>query len=323
MLNVYGPCMDTNLVVPLSENRCRVDYEFYFAADLESQVEDSEKFIRESIAQADVTQKEDIEICESVQLGLDRSLPEQLLTSFKQLTEGSLGTSIMYNEPVIDLIGQRAQATIELAFCSMIVAILIAIPLGLISAWKAGGVVDLGAMFVALLGVSMPNFWLGPLLIMFFSLQLDLLPVSERSDWSSYILPAITLGTALASVLSRMTRNSVLEALNEDYIRTARAKGVHPAKVLFKHAFRNASLPVITIIGLQFGVLLTGAIITEKIFDWPGLGTLMLQGLFERDYPVVQGCVFVFAITYVLVNLMTDIAYGILDPRVSLTKEEA
>lgn len=253
------------------------------------------------------------------QLGLDQPITTQLMHSFQQLTQGDLGSSIMSQEPVLDLILERAGPTFELALCAMFVAILMAIPLGLISAWKAGTSVDLGAMFFALLGVSMPNFWLGPLLILFFSLHLDILPVSERTDWTSYILPSITLGTALAAVLSRMTRNSVLEALSEDYIRTARAKGVSSFKILFKHALRNASLPIVTIIGLQFGVLLTGAIITEKIFDWPGLGTLMLSGLFERDYPVVQGCVLVFALTYVFVNLLTDIAYGILDPRVSIT----
>lgn len=255
------------------------------------------------------------------QLGLDKPIADQIFTTVENFLEGDFGTSIMNQTPVADLIKERVVPTLELAAISMIVAILIAIPLGLLSAVFAGRIVDHVSMFFALLGVSMPNFWLGPLLILIFSLHFDLLPVSERGDWDSYVLPAITLGTALAAVLSRMTRNSVLEAMNEDYIRTARAKGVHPFKVVFKHAFRNAGLPVVTIVGLQFGVLMTGAIITEKIFDWPGLGTLMLQGLEQRDYPVIQGCVLVFAMTYVFVNLMTDIFYGILDPRISFTKE--
>ena len=256
-----------------------------------------------------------------IQLGLDKPVATQIITTVEKFITGDFGTSIMNQTPVVDLIKERVGPTIELAAVSMIVAILIAIPLGLLSAVFAGRILDHVSMFFALLGVSMPNFWLGPLLILIFSLHFDLLPVSERGDWDSYVLPAITLGTALAAVLSRMTRNSVLEALNEDYIRTARAKGVHPFKIVFKHAFRNAGLPVVTIVGLQFGVLMTGAIITEKIFDWPGLGTLMLQGLEQRDYPVIQGCVLVFAMTYVFVNLMTDIFYGILDPRISFTRE--
>jgi peptide/nickel transport system permease protein len=250
-------------------------------------------------------------------LGLNKSVFEQIQSSLANAVKGDLGESIMMQSPVTDLILERAVPTLELAIISMIVAILIAIPLGMLSAVFAGKPVDHVSMLVALLGVSIPNFLLGPVLILLFSLHFDLLPVSERAGWDSYILPSITLGTALAAVLSRMTRNSVIEALSEDYIRTARAKGVHPGVIVLKHAFRNASLPVITIVGLQFGVLLTGAIITEKIFDWPGLGTLMIEALQQRDYPIIQGCVLVFAMTYVLVNLVTDIMYGIMDPRIS------
>ena len=175
-------------------------------------------------------------------------------------------------------------------------------------------------MGFALLGICVPNFLLGPLLVLLFSLQLGWLPVSERTGLASYILPSLTMGMALAAILSRMTRTSMLENMREDYVRTARAKGNLERIVIGKHVLRNASLPLVTIVGLQFGVLITGAIITERIFDWPGLGTLILEGIYNRDYPLVQGCVLMFSGTYLIVNLATDILYGFVDPRIKLSR---
>jgi ABC-type dipeptide/oligopeptide/nickel transport system permease component len=250
------------------------------------------------------------------EMGLNDPIHIQVLNYYKQIASGSLGTSLIYRQPVTKLIGERVQATVELAIVSLIVAILISLPLGIISAIYAGKIIDLGAMGFALAGVAIPNFWLGPMLVLLFSLELSWLPVSERADWTSYILPAITLGTALAAALSRMTRNSMLDNMKEDYVRTARAKGQVESIVIGKHVLRNAALPLVTIVGLQFGVLLTGAIITERIFDWPGLGSLILDGINNRDYPLVQGCVLIFSASYLIVNLLTDISYAIIDPRI-------
>ena len=249
-------------------------------------------------------------------LGLDQPAFHRLIEYYGQILQGDLGDSFIYQKPVLDLIAERIWPTVELAIISLCVALAISLPLGIISALKAGGPIDLAAMGFALLGVALPNFWLGPMLVLLFSVELGWLPVSERLGWSSYVLPAITLGTALAAVLSRMTRNSVLDNLAEDYVRTARAKGSKNFRVIGKHVLRNAALPLVTIVGLQFGVLLTGAIITERIFDWPGLGSLILEGINNRDYPVVQGCVLMFSASYLLVNLFTDLAYAVVDPRI-------
>jgi peptide/nickel transport system permease protein len=198
----------------------------------------------------------------------------------------------------------------------MVVALVLAIPLGLLSAYKKDTVVDQGSMLFALLGISMPNFWLGPLLIIVFSLKLGWLPVSGRGSLAHIVLPAITLGTAMAAILTRMTRASMLDVIQSDYITTARAKGVRESRVVLKHAFRNALIPVVTIVGLQIGGLLAGSIITETIFAWPGIGRLAIQAINARDYPLVQGCVLVIALGYVLVNFLTDLLYGLIDPRI-------
>ena len=198
----------------------------------------------------------------------------------------------------------------------MVVALVLAIPLGLLSAYKKDTVVDQGSMLFALLGISMPNFWLGPLLIIVFSLKLGWLPVSGRGSLAHVVLPAITLGTAMAAILTRMTRASMLDVIQSDYITTARAKGVRESRVVLKHAFRNALIPVVTIVGLQIGGLLAGSIITETIFAWPGIGRLAIQAINARDYPLVQGCVLVIALGYVLVNFLTDLLYGLIDPRI-------
>lgn len=249
-------------------------------------------------------------------LGLDKPFAFQLGAYYKQIARGDLGTSLLYRKPVKELIAQRIRPTLELAACAMIVAILLSLPLGIIGALRQGRAADYAAMAFALTGVAIPNFWLGPMLVLLFAITLGWLPVSERGSLSSYVLPAITLGTALAAILSRMTRNSMLDNLREDYVRTARAKGNDESTVVGKHVLRNAALPLVTVVGLQFGVLLTGAIITERIFDWPGLGTLILDGINNRDYPLVQGCVLMFSATYLIVNLLTDLSYAIVDPRI-------
>jgi ABC-type dipeptide/oligopeptide/nickel transport system permease component len=265
----------------------------------------------------ELARSEDIEALR-VSLGLNQPIYLQIVGYFANLFQGDLGDSLILRRSVVELILERFPATIELAMWAMGVAILMAIPLGMLAAVFRGGWIDFIAMFFALVGVAMPNFWLGSVLILFFSLQLDLLPVSGRDQWTSFILPAITLGTAFAAVLSRMTRNSMLDVLSEDYIRTARAKGCSKTQVLFNHALRNAALPLVTVIGLQFGVILTGAVITEVIFDWPGLGSLMLDAVKSRDYPLIQGCVLFFSMTYVFVNLLTDFIYAWIDPRIKL-----
>ncbi len=250
------------------------------------------------------------------QLGLDQPVHIQILNYYKQVSRADLGQSLINQREVSELIAERFPATIELAIVSIIVAILIGVPLGILSAIFAGSLIDLGAMFIALIGVAMPNFWLGSMLILFFSIQLDWLPVSERAGWESYVLPSLTMGTALASVLSRMARNSMLDTLKEDYVRTARAKGVRESAVILKHVLKNAALPLVTIIGLQFSVILTGAVITEVIFDWPGIGSLVLEAVKTRDYPIIQGCLLIFSAIYLCVNLLTDIIYAWIDPRI-------
>ncbi len=254
-------------------------------------------------------------------LGLNRPLPHQYVLFMKGLATGQLGNSIHTGQPVLRTILNRLPATLELAAASMCVALLLSIPLGVISASKQYSALDNGSMFFALLGISMPNFWLGPLLILLFSVNLGWLPVSGRGDWMHLILPAITLGTALAAILTRMTRSSMLEILHDEYITTARSKGLHESIVIFKHALRNALIPVITIIGFQVGALLSGALITETVFAWPGLGRLTIKAIQTRDYPLVQGCVLVISFSYVLVNLLTDVAYALVDPRIRFEKK--
>ncbi len=249
-------------------------------------------------------------------LGLDRPLHVQYFKYLEGLTRGDLGTSLLSRRPVLTEILERFPASVELMLGAMLIALLISVPLGILAAMKPRSPLDAFAMLVSFLGVAIPSFWLGPLLILLFAIQLNWLPVNERGGIEHLILPALTLGTSLAAILSRMIRSSLLEVLGEDYIRTARAKGLGESTVVLKHAFRNALIPVITIVGLQVGVLLSGAIITEFIFDWPGLGTLLLQAIHNRNYPLVQGCILFIATVYVLVNLFTDIAYGWADPRI-------
>ncbi len=249
-------------------------------------------------------------------LGLDRPLGEQYLHFLRGLLHGDLGTSIRYHAPVTGTILSRLPATAELAVAAMLIAILIALPAGILSAIRPNTGFDHTAMFVSLLGVSMPTFWLGPLLILLFAIHLDWFPVSGREGFSSLVLPAVTLGAALAAILSRMTRSAMLEVIREEYITAGRAKGLPEVVVILKHALRNALIPVVTVLGLQVGALLSGAVITEKVFAWPGIGRLLVDGIEARDYPLVQGCVLTISITYVLVNLATDLLYAAIDPRI-------
>lgn len=249
-------------------------------------------------------------------LGLDLPIAVQYFRFLSGLVQGDLGTSFHFRQPVFSLIMQRLPATIELSLGALVIALSIAIPLGVLSAVKPYSFVDKGSLLIALLGVSMPNFWLGPILIIIFSINLGWFPVSGKGDLSHLILPAVTLGSSMAGILTRMVRSSLIDILKEDYIKTARAKGLPEHVVLLKHALRNALLPVITIIGLQFGSLLAGSIITETIFSWPGIGRLTIQAIFSRDYPLVQGCVMIIALGYVFINLLTDLVYVWIDPRI-------
>jgi peptide/nickel transport system permease protein len=249
-------------------------------------------------------------------LGLDRPMPEQYGAFLRGLCRADLGTSLQQRRPVAELIREHYPATLQLTLAAMFISLLIALPAGIVSGVRQYSFWDHSTMFVALLGVSMPNFWLGPLLIWVFSIQLGWLPVSGKEGLAHLVLPALTLGTSMAAIVARMTRSSVLEVLRQDYVMTARAKGLSESRIILKHVLRNALLPVVTVVGLQFGALLAGSIITETIFSWPGLGTLMVKAIQTRDYPVVQGCVLVIALSYVLVNLLTDLLYGVIDPRI-------
>ena len=236
------------------------------------------------------------------------------------LLHGDMGLSFRNDRPVSELILERYPATIELAIFAMIIAVLIAIPLGVIAGTHRGTIVDNTASVVALLGISLPSFVIGPMLVYVFAVKLRWLAPSGRFDWSDIILPAFTLGAALSAILTRMVRSSVIEELNEDYVRTARAKGLSERTVIYKHVLKNGLIPVVTILGLQLGVLLAGAIITEKIFGWPGLGLLLVEdGIGKRDYRVVQGCVLVISMTYIIANLLTDMVYRWLDPRIRVS----
>jgi len=252
-------------------------------------------------------------------LGLDQPLLQQWLNYVGQLLQGNLGISLHSREPISDLLAARIPATVQLALASLLVAVLIALPLGSLAALHKDTVWDHGAMSFALIGVSVPHFWMGPLLILVFSLWLGWLPVSGHEEPLSLVLPALTLGTALAAILARMVRATLLDVLSEDYIRTARAKGLSAQAVVLHHALRNAALPLITILGLQLGTLLGGAVITEIIFAWPGLGYTLVESIQRRDYPVVQACMLLISLTYVLVNAATDVVYGWLDPRIRLS----
>jgi peptide/nickel transport system permease protein len=247
--------------------------------------------------------------------------PDNRYTDYwRALLHGDMGLSFRNDRPVRDLILERYPATIELAIVALLVAVIIAIPLGVVAGTHRGSWIDNGASILALLGISLPSFVIGPMLVYVFAVKLGWLAPSGRFDWSDIILPAFTLGAALSAILTRMVRSSVIEELGEDYVRTARAKGLPERTVVYKHVLKNGLIPVVTILGLQLGILLAGAIITEKIFGWPGLGLLLVEdGIGKRDYRVVQGCVLVISMTYIIANMLTDTVYRWLDPRIRVS----
>ncbi len=251
-------------------------------------------------------------------LGLDLPLSQQYVNYWKGLVRGDLGASLVSGEDVFEKIMSRYPATIQLALAGLAVAIFIAVPLGVTAGSNQGKWLDNVASVVSLLGISTPGFVLGPLMVYLFAIKLDLLPVGGRDGIEYLILPAITMGAALAAILTRMVRSSVIEELGEDYVRTARAKGLAERQVIYKHVLKNGLIPVVTVLGLQFGVLLAGAIITETIFSWPGLGRLTIDAINARDYPIVQGCILMIALTYIVANVLTDFAYRLLDPRIKV-----
>src|SRR5689334_8422175 len=248
--------------------------------------------------------------------GLDAPLGEQYVRYWKGVLHGDLGQSIRYNQTVTNLLAQRYPYTLRLTLASLFVAIILSIPAGVRSARRRNRWDDRTLSVISLFGLSFPNFALGPILILLFAIKLGWLPVSGAGSFANLILPAITMGSALAAILTRMVRTSMLEELNQDYIRTARAKGLPERSVVYRHALRNAMIPVLTVVGLQFGALLAGAIVTETIFSWPGIGRLTIQAISNRDYYLVEGCILAIGLTYVAVNFLTDLLYSVVNPRI-------
>lgn len=248
--------------------------------------------------------------------GLDVPLGEQYVRYWRGVLRGNLGRSIRLNRQVTGLVLSRYPYTLELAVPAILLAILLAVPAGIASARHRNRWQDQSLSVVSLFGVSFPTFTLGPILILIFGIQLGWLPVSGTGSWPHYVLPTVTMGTALAAILTRMVRTSMLEELGQDYIRTARAKGISERAVVYFHALPNAMIPLLTVLGLQFGALLAGAIVTETIFSWPGLGRLTITAISNRDYPLVQGCILAIGLTYILVNLVTDALYIVVNPRI-------
>ncbi|EGL81761.1 ABC-type transporter, integral membrane subunit [Caldalkalibacillus thermarum TA2.A1] len=249
-------------------------------------------------------------------LNLDKPFYVQYGTFLLNIVQGDFGTSFRYNQPALPIALERLPATLELAIASMIVATLIAIPMGIWSATRRNTYIDLFITGSAVLGKAMPNFWLGIMLILLFSVTWQILPVSGRGTLSHLVLPAITLGTGIAAEMTRLIRSSMLEVINQDYVRTAKSKGLASAAVIYKHAFRNCLIPVVTIMALQTPLLVGGTLITEAVFAWPGMGQLLIQSVNYRDMAVVQACVFVIALLVILSNLLADVLYRVLDPRI-------
>jgi peptide/nickel transport system permease protein/oligopeptide transport system permease protein len=250
------------------------------------------------------------------QLGLDQPMPVQYLQYMNSLAHLDLGTSAHFGSPVAEEIASRLPYTAELALAAMAVAVVLGVLGGVVAALRRNTAVDLAISAMSVLGISMPAYWLGLMLIVLFAIQLRLLPAAGADSPTSVILPATTLGLLSVGLIARMTRSSLLEVLAQDYVRTARAKGVPPSRVVFVHAFRNALVPILTAVGLQLGALMGGAVITESVFGWPGVGRLLLDSIFSRDYPMVQGLVLLFAVTYIVINLLVDLLYMAVDPRV-------
>jgi peptide/nickel transport system permease protein len=248
-------------------------------------------------------------------LGLDRPLPVQYGVFLANVTRGDFGRSIHFRQPAMEVARSYLRATFELGFVAFAVALIVAFPIGVLSAVRRNSLLDHATMGLALVGQSAPTFFIGILLILTLALRLDLFPTSGRGDWRNLVLPALTLGAFTMASIARITRSAVLEVLRADFVRTARAKGVGEFWVVAKHTLRNAALPILTITGLQFGTLLGGAVVTETVFAWPGIGRLAIQSIYNRDYPVVQSTVFIAAVLFIVINLVLDVLYGVLDPR--------
>ncbi len=249
------------------------------------------------------------------ELGLDQPVVIQYLSYLRQLITGNLGTNLVTHKPVSAEIITHLPSTIVLGLNTMLFAILLGLPLGIISASSKSKYASLFFNLFSLVGLSLPGFWIAPILIILFSIKLNWLPVNGQDEWSSIVLPTVSLGIGLAAALLRMTRSSYLETMNEDYITVARAKGLSEWTVKFKHILKNAMTPIVTLLSMQFGAVLTGVVITETIFDWPGLGMLFYNSLRARNYPVAQGCILVVALIYVILNFLTDVTYKIINPR--------
>jgi peptide/nickel transport system permease protein len=250
------------------------------------------------------------------EMGLDRPIYVQYGVFVRQAVKGDFGRSIHFRTSAMTVVWERVPATLELAFASFLCAVVVAIPAGVLSAVRRGSTYDDIVMGVALVGQAAPTFYIGIMLILVCSLWLGLFPTSGRGGWQHMVLPAVTLGAFAMASIARITRSAVLEILRADFIRTARAKGLPEFWTIVKHTMRNAAIPIVTIVGLQFGNLLGGAVITETIFSWPGIGRLAIQSIYSRDYPIVQSVVFLTAAMFVVLNLLVDVAYGILDPRI-------
>jgi peptide/nickel transport system permease protein len=252
-------------------------------------------------------------------LGFDRPLPEQFVTYVQRILGGDFGRSLRYNQSAVSLVMARVLPTLELAVAALLIASLVAIPLGVIAAIKRGTLVDRLALLVSLIGQTVPVYWLGLVLILLFAVTLRVVPPGGNSEVTSIILPAVTLAAFLAAQITRLMRSAMLETLSHEYLRTARSKGLTEAAVIRRHALRNAAPPVLTIIALQFGQLIGGAVVTETVFAWPGLGQLLLQAILGRDFPLVQAAVFVVAVSVVFMNLLVDLLYPFVDPRIRVS----
>ena len=251
------------------------------------------------------------------QLGLDRSLPVQYMVFLKDAVRGHFGTSFRHQRPALELVLQHLPATLELTLAAMVLSILISIPLGILASMKPGSLLDRTGMTFALFGQSAPVFWIGIMFILLFGVKLRWFPISGRGGIENLIMPAMTLALFSTAAQTRLTRSSMLDVLDKDFIRTARSKGLHEFKVILKHGLKNALIPIITIVALQFGMMLSGAVITETIFAWPGVGRLAVNAIYNRDYPVIQAAVFVTSFFFVFINLIVDILYTKIDPRIT------
>jgi len=256
------------------------------------------------------------------QLGFNDPLYEQYIRFVAKAVRGDFGKSLYYKIPAMQLIVERLPASLELAMAAMLIALVVAVPIGIVSAVRRGSLIDMGSMLGALFGLSMPHFWLGIMLILLFSVELGWLPTSGRGTLAHLVMPSVALGLSLMAMFARLTRSVMLEVLSLDYIRTARSKGLKERLVIGKHALKNALIPIVTVAGMQFGFLLGGTVIIETVFAWPGVGRLVVQAIFNRDYPLVQSIVLVLAVIFVAVNFLVDMLYMYLDPQISYFEDK-